>query len=199
MEHSYYAETDRVRIRPLCQSDIELLRQWRNDKGISTFLSEMPYITPEGQQAWYEKYRMDPDSLFFSVIDKENRKMVGSVALYSFRDHICEVGRIVIGDSSAHGRRIGYSSLLLAVAIAVKRLQVQEIRLDVHENNAAARKIYEQAGFEICGRHSFDKGGIELEMKIDENSFCKHNPELGNVTISEEVMRDNETLVRGAI
>ncbi len=192
MEHHYCAENENIRIRPLSQSDIELLRNWRNDKQLSTFLSDIPFITQEMQNAWFERYKNDKDTLFFAVIDKRDERVVGSVALYSFSDGACEVGKIVVGDPSAHGRGVGYGSLLLAMAVALKKLNVKEFSLDVHENNIAARKIYEKAGFSAVGRHPFAKGGFEIEMRIDAEDYYRKNPEAERILITENGDMDKE-------
>lgn len=186
MNHQYCAESNTIRIRPLKRQDIEYLRQWRNDPELSRYLSPIPYISPESQQEWFDRYLADDDILFFSIIVKERDAVVGSVAVYGMHEGQCEVGRIVIGDSSVHGKGIGYGSLLMAMAIAVNRLDIRTVRLDVHEDNAPARRIYEKAGFHIVGSHPFAKGGLELEMEISATEFYQMNQLTQEIHIGEE-------------
>ena len=185
MEHYYYAENESVMIRPLQSQDIEKLRGWRNDKHLSTYLADIPYITKEMQKAWYQQYLTDKDTMFFAVIDKNSNTVVGSVALYAFSNQKCEVGKIVVGDPSARGKGIGYGALILAMAVAFTRLNMETIVLSVHENNYPAKAIYEKAGFRSVGTHEFEKGGNEIEMQITKTIFIK------NGTMKGMIIQDN--------
>ena len=53
--------------------------------------------------------------IFFAIVDILKAITVGSLAAYNFNEHSCEVGKIVIGDESAHGRGKGYKALLMAI------------------------------------------------------------------------------------
>lgn len=186
MNHKYCAESETTLIRPLHQEDIEKLRVWRNDPQLSKFLSSVPFITEEMQKQWFDRYLSDLDTLFFAVVDKTSNKHVGSVAIYGFKDNSCEIGRIVIGDSSSHGKGIGYGSLLLAMAVAIQVLGIHTITLDVHEDNEPAKRIYEKAGFRIIGNHQFVKGGYELEMFITSEQFYLVNESAKDILVFME-------------
>lgn len=192
MDHRYCAENSDILLRPIKEKDIEYLRIWRNDATLSTYLSKIPFITPEMQIKWYKHYLKDHNTFFFSVVDKGRCVVIGSVALYGFKDSSCEVGRIIIGDSTSRGKGIGYSSLLLAIGIGIEKFQINEFRLNVHENNIAAKKIYEKAGFQTYGRHHFSEGGFELEMLIQSDEFYLKNPEAKlNKIFMEDEMKKN--------
>jgi len=183
MKHGYCAESEKILIRPLEREDLEYLRTWRNDAKLSTYLRGIPYITRESQIEWFENYLVDKNTLFFAIVDKDRRATVGSAALYNFNNNSCEVGKIVVGDSSSHGKGIGYRSLLLAITLAIRKIGIKEFRLDVHENNIPARVIYEKVGFEVIGKHAFEKGGYELEMAINSKQFLEHNPEAETIEV----------------
>ncbi|MCM1188415.1 MAG: GNAT family N-acetyltransferase [bacterium] len=165
---------------------MELLRTWRNDKGLSKYLTPIPEITKEMQQQWYQNYLVDEDIIFFAVIDMEKDQTIGTVALYHFEKEVCKVGKIVIGDATERGRNLGYRSLLLAMKVAIVKLSVQKFRLQVCEDNAAAYRIYEKAGFHEIGRHAFVGGGLEIDMEIDRETFEEENPLLKDMIIYEE-------------
>lgn len=188
MEHKYCAENETILIRPLKKSDIEHLRLWRNNPELSVYLSLIPYITPESQKRWFERYQQDTNILFFAVIVKERQKLIGSVALYGFLDDKCKVGRIVIGDPSSHGKGIGYEALLLAISVAIRKLGIKIIGLDVHEDNIPARKIYDKAGFKVITKHEFEKGGQELEMEITSRFFYEVNASAESIRVFQEKM-----------
>ena len=174
MKHRYCAESEAILIRPLAKGDLEYLRSWRNDEKLSTYLRSIPYITEDAQLKWFDKYLGDNNTVFFTIVDKERKVTVGSAALYNFDNDSCEVGKIVIGDSSSHGKGIGYRSLLLAITVAIRKLEIRTFRL--HEDNIPARNIYDKVGFKVIGKHDFEKGGYELEMEITSDRFFELNP-----------------------
>lgn len=95
--------------------------------------------------------------------------------MYNFNNDSCEVGKIVIGDSSSHGKGIGYKSLLLVITLAIRKLEIRSFRLDVHEDNIPARNTYDKVGFKVIGKHNFEKGGYELEKEITSDRFFELN------------------------
>lgn len=175
MIHRYYAEYDGIALRPLWKCDLENLRQWRNDRELSRFLTPIREISAEQQNEWYKDYLENKDVLFFAVIDKNESKTIGSVALYDFRGKSCEVGKIMIGDASERGKGIGYYSLLMAICIGIQYLDMDVFHLNVNKDNRVAYSIYKRAGFEEIGQHPFAGGGTELEMKILRESFQIQN------------------------
>ena len=190
MYHDFYAENNNCIIAPLEEQDIEYLRQWRNDKELSRFLRPIPYITPEMEKKWFDDYLKDQMTCFFVIIDKESNRVIGSVALYNIEGQSCEIGKVVIGDNSAHGKGMGYNSFLLAMCVGIQELGIKNFRLDVHTENIAALSIYVKAGFEICGSHDFLNGGKELEMKINVDRFRACNPAYKEVIVKKTEFSD---------
>ena len=92
--------------------------------------------------------------------------MVGSVAVYGFRGDEAEVGKIVVGDPEAKGKKIGYYGLLLAMYVGYQKMGVNTYLGDVHEDNMSAKTNDLRAGFIVTGKHPFVKGGYELEMVL---------------------------------
>ena len=175
MKHQYCAEYQGIAIRPVCEDDLESLRMWRNNKELSRFLSPISEITPDMQYVWYKNYLIDKNLIFFTVIDTEKKKAIGSVALYNFKDSYCEVGKIVIGDASERGKGAGYYSLLMAMCIGIKELFIEDFFLKVCEKNNVACRMYEKIGFKEIGRHAFIGGGEELIMTISKRDFEQCN------------------------
>jgi len=162
MVHNYISEYDGVMLRPLAHNDIELLRTWRNDPVNSSYLRQIPFITAEMQEEWYKEYLADEDTITFSIVENVVLgRMVGSISLYHFsKDGKAELGKVLIGDAEAHGKKIGFRAVSAAVNTAIEHLHKNEIYLYVYENNIPAIKIYTQAGFK-----EFTRSGNELLMK----------------------------------
>ncbi len=185
MIHSYCAEYGEILLRPLHRYDIELLRKWRNEKGLNRYLRDIGYVTESMQEKWFESYIYDSDRLFF-IINLRGIGPVGALALYNFRDHKCEIGKIVIGEVAARGKNVGKYSFLMVMCLAMQKLNIKKFSLDVHEDNAAAKTIYEKLGFKIVGKHTFSKGGFEYEMEIDAEDLVNINEDIFKILLFQE-------------
>lgn len=109
MKHNYSATYKNVILRPLKEEDIEMLRIWRNDISQTKFLTPIGEISPAMQKKWYNDYLNNPDEITFSIIETASlNRLVGSVALYHFKNGIAEIGKIQIGDREAHGLGLGF-------------------------------------------------------------------------------------------
>ena len=168
MNHNYGALYGNVRLRPLEKNDIEKLRMWRNDTVKTRFLRQIGEITPEMQEKWYMAYLSNPNEVFFAIDEvKELHRMVGSLALYDFNEHVAEIGKIQIGDPEANGRGIGKISLVMAMKIGFEQMGLKKIIASVHQENIAAHKNDISIGFRIVGQHVSVVGGYEDEIEID--------------------------------
>lgn len=187
MNHNICAEFKHVRLRPLRESDLEHLREWRNNKEMSKFLRNIGEITPEMQLNWYKKECEDATSATFAIeeIDELNR-IVGSVAIYDINCDIAEVGKIVVGDPEAKGKKIGYYGLLLAMYIGYNKLGIEKYLGEVHEDNMSAKTNDLRAGFIVTGKHEYVNGGYELDMILPKEHFYEVHDFLDEIKIYEE-------------
>lgn len=186
MKHNICAEYKHVRIRPLREGDLEYLRKWRNNKEMSTFLRPIGEITSEMQKQWFERECDDQTSATFAIeeIDELNR-IVGSVAVYDINGTEAEVGKIVVGDPDAKGKKIGYYGLLLAMYVGYEKLGIEKFLGEVHEDNMSAKTNDLRAGFIVTGKHPFVNGGYELEMNLPKQHFFDTHDFLDDVKIYE--------------
>ena len=165
MDHHYQIYYENVYLRPLEEADIENLRIWRNDPRNSAFLSKQPYITPQMQREWFNKYRIDDDEICFAIVETcELNRTVGSLCLYDFSEDSCFFGKILVGDEDAHGRKVGLNATLAATKIAFEQLKTREVKLCVYAENIGAFKVYKQAGFRIINEHYSLSGMKEYTM-----------------------------------
>ena len=156
-----------IRLEPLKESDIEYLRQWRNDPNNTTYLRKIGYITKEMQLEWYQQYLQNEDELCFSIVEtKEINKIVGSASLYNFQKCQVEFGKFLIGDNRVHGKGIGYRVLMVMLEFAFYKLNMGKVILSCHEDNEPALHIYKKAGFKITSNQKFVDDGKEYAMEL---------------------------------
>lgn len=177
MLFDYAAEYKHVRIRPLEEKDIEQIRIWRNNPQFTCFLRDLGEITSEMQKKWYESDLKDTTSCTFAIEEiSDLNRLVGSVAIYGIDGDKAEIGKILVGDPEAKGKKIGYFGLLLAMHIGYQKLGINNYYGDVHEDNMSAKTNDLRAGFIVTGQHPYEKGGVELEMILPKEHFYEvHN------------------------
>ena len=176
MDHEYQIEYKNVQLRPLSKSDIDDLRQWRNNSKNSLYLKKIPYITTEKQNEWFKQYLENKDEICFAIIDIQSQhRLVGSLSLYNFTKETCEFGKILIGDSEAHGKKIGANATIAAIKIAFEMLGLNKVELHVYSNNSKAINVYHRAGFRIVSECRNNEGGSEYTMSITRGNDNLHN------------------------
>ena len=95
MNHSYTRKWNRVTLNPLERSEIETLRNWRNDVEANPYLTQMPFITKEMQEQWFDHYLEDNNCITMAAYYEQ--KLIGAVSLYNFNDTAAEFGKLMIG------------------------------------------------------------------------------------------------------
>jgi RimJ/RimL family protein N-acetyltransferase len=76
---------------------------------------------------------------------------IGQVAIYNidWDSGTAELGRLMLGEPAAAGRGLAREATNAVVALALERLGLQEIYLEVIPDNVRAIKVYEVCGFEV--------------------------------------------------
>ena len=175
MNHVYNLEYQNVRVRPLEHDDIESLRVMRNDTKRSEFLSHIDFISPEIQESWFKKYISD-ENIYIWAIDSlsEKEKLVGSAALYNFRNNKCEQGKIMI--SPEYGNQgIGTKALKLIANIGFSAIGIEEMDAYVNKKNTVSLKMFKKAGYIICDERPITNGGYEYYLTVTKAAFNEKN------------------------
>ena len=121
MDHTYESLYKNVYLCPLKRENIEYLRVWRNNTSNTKYLRQIPYITEQMQNNWFEAYLSNNNEIVFEIHEKGDlNRMVGSLSLYNFNGDSLEFGKILIGDKEAHGKRIGQNALIFLLLMSTK-------------------------------------------------------------------------------
>jgi RimJ/RimL family protein N-acetyltransferase len=162
LRHNYSLQHKNVMLRPLARTDLEFLRNWRNDPETSRFLSPIPYIMPDSQSEWFEKESADSGSCTFAIEETERlRRIIGSVALYNIEGDTAEFGRFMLS-SETRGMGIGQIAVKLILQFGYRMLSLSRITAEVHQKNNAAIITYLKSGFVIFGNYLIDQGEYML-------------------------------------
>lgn len=141
---------DEIYLRKMEVSDTDKIVEWRNkDRVRRNFVYQEPFTT-EGHLNWIETKVETSLVVQFIICEKGSGRAVGSVY---FRDIDRLKGRaeygIFIGEDDAVGKGYGTLAAKLALSYAFEELKLNYIFLRVFEDNTAARRSYEKAGFRL--------------------------------------------------
>jgi len=165
MNHAYVIQTERLRLRQLELSDLELVLLWRNDPEIRRWFFNGSPITWEQHRNWYARYLKNETDIAFIADDITGLyEPVGVAALYRI-DAVtgtAEFGRLMVGNARAKGKGFGLEIVGGICAFGFERLGLNAIDLEVFEHNAAAIKIYNKAGFRTVGAKPTEQGPARI-------------------------------------
>lgn len=158
-----------VVMRPIKQDDLELLRNWRNDEGVSQFMVSQSTITQEQQQAWYNKILRDTTQMHFVICYKDN--VIGSANLKSksintdVKDSdVIEPG-LYIGDARYRNNVIAFSPTLLLNDYCFDVLKCTKLVAIVKANNEAALNYNAKLGYIVVKQEEL------VEIELDKSAY----------------------------
>lgn len=143
---------DRIQLRLLQQSDLELTMAWRNQEQIRKWFFYQKPISNDQHQAWYKKYQQSDNDFVFIIEEKKNSgKPIGQVSIYNinWQDKTGEFGRLMIGNEQYRAQGYAKEATKLIVDFAFSQLQLNMVFLEVFSDNFAAIAIYSSVGFQI--------------------------------------------------
>lgn len=135
-----------IEFRATKQGDIEQLRQWRNRDDIRLMMVDQSDITPEQQQAWFERLGAHKNRHHFALW---------------FRDQLIGYANASLeeSESASTGLYIGhekYRGSMLAICVGVglsewcfEQLPISRICAQVAPHNQAALRFNESLGYRV--------------------------------------------------
>lgn len=140
-----YQPTDANVIATWLKSEY-LMHQWCADR-----YERFP-VTPEDMNAYHARYIDGQRSRALTMTDGDD--IVGYITLRTLADNPTEqrLGFVIVDDSK-RGKGLGKALVYMAVDYAFSKLGATKVSLGVFENNPAAIRCYESAGFHRVIRH----------------------------------------------
>lgn len=149
---------DKVKLRKLKKSDIEMLRKWRN--GNRNFFLNSAIVSTEQQKNWFENYKQKESDIVF-ILETLDGIPVGSVSLYHIDQDkkTAEYGRLMIDDQY---KRKGYAedATKALIDFAFLQIDLNKIILKVIKTNNRAINLYNKLGFKVL----YNKSGGPTEV-----------------------------------
>lgn len=141
----------RVLLRPLKNTDIELLNEWRNNLELIKLTQGIRFPkTLEMDQDWFRNLSNDKSNKYvvFGIEEISSNSFIGLIQITNI-DWISRVGEfgINIGDSTKNGLGYGTESMKLFFSYIFQELNLRKISLKVASSNENAIKSYRKLGF----------------------------------------------------
>jgi RimJ/RimL family protein N-acetyltransferase len=181
-------KSERLILRPICEEDIEWLRETRNKHKNDFFDSNE--ITAEQQKQWYQRYREveGRDQMF--IIQLKDGTPIGTVAVYDIdiASRAAKFGRFLLLDEYRH---CGYAEEAVKCLLNYcwNTMRLYKLKVEVYLDNLDAMAIYARAGFAhkrpiIILEKINDKADFRKPMRIssyDDMSECGYEGQVTNV------------------
>jgi UDP-4-amino-4,6-dideoxy-N-acetyl-beta-L-altrosamine N-acetyltransferase len=139
---------NRVLLREIEESDLDLIVKWRNDPEVLRYLFSYLPISSASQRQWYQRYLTDDRQQTFVIVLKDENKPVGTIGLsvIDHRDQKAELG-IMIGEKGERGKGVGEEALRLLIGYAFTQMNLRKIKALAFADNETAIRLYEKCGF----------------------------------------------------
>lgn len=161
----------RLRLTAVTDADLPALARWRADGAFLRLLDSDPAVPrSEAQLAeWLRSSQASASGYLFGIRRLDDDALLGYIEL----DGIAWSQRttwfsIAIGDPQERNRGYGSEALELLLGFAFGELNLHRVQLTVFSYNAAAIRVYEQAGFRHEGtfREFLERDGVRYDMLL---------------------------------
>lgn len=145
---------ERVYLRPLESTDIELVHRWYQDARVSMLMGDPP-ISLAARKLRYEEAvkAADPDVFRFMICLLVDDRRIGRTDLFDLdrQNGSCAFG-ITLGEPELWGQGFGTDAVNALVDFAFGQLRMERVWLDTDVHNERAQAAYTKAGFTQEGR-----------------------------------------------
>ena len=155
--------SERLLLRAIEESDLEMIHQWSNDPRIASHLAAIHLPSSFYQQKkWFEDMQSQKDTFRLAIQLIEDGTLLGYIGLWHINwfDRIAEFG-FLIGDPENHGKGYGTEATRALIRYAFETLDLMRIYTFVLETNLPSLRSCEKSGFKVEGlarSHAFRDG-----------------------------------------
>lgn len=139
---------DVIYLRPTEPEDLPLICKWANDPEIRQLTGEVLPMSMKKAAEFMEKVNTEKDRVWFSVVLKENDRVIGEAGLLRmFHPWRTTDLTLIIGEKDCWGKGYGTEALLLLLDYAFGYLNFHRVSVGVVGFNKRALQVYEKVGF----------------------------------------------------
>ncbi len=147
-----------VVLKRLELSDIEMLRNWRNDPEISERMFYNEFISESMQLKWFQSLKSTD---FYFIINYKN-KAIGLINLSNENAALKEAeSGLFIAEKKYWGGPVSIYASLALLRFAFEERNLNQVLAKVRKDNVVAIKYNEQLGFKL-----FQENWLKIDKKI---------------------------------
>jgi RimJ/RimL family protein N-acetyltransferase len=144
---------ENVYLSPVNPDDAEQYTKWLNDPEVTDWIGGTATVCSlPSERRFLEKITED-GSYVFAIVRSGDDALLGNIGLHEL-NHISRRATlgIFIGEAENRSRGYGAEAMRLLLGYGFDTLNLHNIMLSVHADNARAIRCYEKVGFRECGR-----------------------------------------------
>ncbi|NVK66518.1 MAG: GNAT family N-acetyltransferase [Flavobacteriales bacterium] len=173
-----------VELQSMVESDLEMVRNWRNRSDVSEFMFFQEEITPEQQHEWFES--LSNKDVYLMILHQSEKIGVINVKNINWWKRSGEAG-IFIGDPTFRNTPISMQAIFTMMDAFFYDFRFKSLTATVKSNNENAIDFNQQLGYKVMSEID-DKINMEVfrspyteartKFTIILEKFCQSAPEM---------------------
>lgn len=178
-----FLKGERLYLRPMEKTDLNLLQIWANDSELRGLIGETMPQSYAGMEEFFKSVSSDPNRIWFVIVENTTQQVIGEAGLlrmfYPWRTTDMS---IIIGDKASRGKGYGTEVINLLLNYAFGYLNFHRVAIGVVGSNTGALGFYEKIGFKREGiqrdgyyyNHKFQDFVMMSMLEHEYRALCKH-------------------------
>lgn len=150
-----FLESNRIKLRALEPSDIDLLYDWENDTNYWRFGSTLTPFSKKALQDYIENSSFtdiyEAKQLRLMIVEKTKNETIGSIDLYDFNAHNRRAGIGILITEKYQNNGYATDALETLLNYCKSTLLLKQVFADIQTHNTQSLSLFEHAGFEKIG------------------------------------------------
>ncbi len=177
-----------VELLSITESDLEMVRNWRNQSDVADFMFFQEGISPEMQQKWFNS--LDESSIYL-IIQQEGVKIgVINVKDINWRTRTGEAG-IYIGDSSYRNSAVPMQAVFAMMDAFFFEFNFAKLKATVRQENEDGIDFNVQLGYRVDSKDN-ERVKLYIFKNLYEDARTKFIPVLEKLTVSKPKITLND-------
>lgn len=143
-----------VGIALMVADDVSTIAEWNQNLDFTARLGTPgeAHTFEQRQKFFDENSQVTADSVEFAILELGSSRLVGFGGLFDMRRALVGTLFVGIGDAADRGRGFGSEASRLICEYGFFFRNLYGIKVEVHDYNQGAKRVYERLGFKLAGR-----------------------------------------------
>lgn len=139
-------DTERLRLRPLVEGDVEALREWMPEKSIYAYWGKGPGKTDKDPSLLFERVPRPTKSFHLGIEERASGKVVGELWVHKIEGNRMASVAIRLSAICQH-KGYGTEALSAMVRFCFEHTELKRLQAEVDVCNVASQRMLEKCGF----------------------------------------------------